>query len=484
MSEALTAPKYRRIVELGHGGMAVVHLAAMRSSHNVTKLVVIKELEPSLATDPDVRQMFLEEARLAARLNHPNVIQMFEVVDHVDTTIATRGDGLEGTCAIVMEYLDGQPLNHVRVRLKSDPTAVDFFLAVLVDALTGLEYAHTLTDYDGRALGLVHRDVSPHNIFVTYSGEVKVLDFGIAKANDSAMRPTDVGVVKGKLSYMAPEQARGERVDARADVFACGVILWEAIVGKRLWAGINDAGIMYKLHTREIPMPRDVKPDVPEALDAICRRALACDAKDRFQSAGEFRDAIESYLDATPGRLTRRAVGERMVRMFEAERSQVRQVVEKQLGRMANASAEEFTASPISDVVLPHIADSSVSGLGHTVTATGPTKATSTLSVTPSAPTSKPPVLLIAVGLVALISLSLTLFVLLRTQGPTTNANAPTTSAPPPITPPVTTSAEIATTTVEVPSATTSARPAHVVGKSKLTATPTTATASPTDVGY
>ena len=482
MSDAVKGPKYRRIVELGYGGMAVVHLAAMRTAHDVTKLVVIKELEPSLATDPEVRKMFLEEARLAARLNHPNVVQMFDVVDHVDTTIATRGDGLEGACAIVMEYLDGQPLNRVRVRLKSDPGALELYLAVLVEALTGLEYAHTLADFDGRPLGLVHRDISPHNIFVTYSGEVKVLDFGIAKANDSAMRPTDVGVVKGKLSYMAPEQARGERVDARADVFACGVILWESIVGKRLWAGMNDAGIMYKLHTGELPMPRDVKPDVPEALDAICRRALARDAADRYQSAGELRDAIEAYLDATPGRLGRRAIGERMVRLFEEEREQVRQVVEKQLGRMTKATNEEFAASPISDVVLPKIAESSVSGLDRTaVTTTSPTKATATLSVTPSPPASKQTVLVAVVGVVALLSLSLTLFVLFRAQAQTTNVTAPT-SPTPSVTPSVTTtatpSATIATTASAVPSASASAR--HGTGKSKGT----TPAVSPTDIGY
>jgi hypothetical protein len=232
---------------------------------------------------------------------------------------------------------------------------------------------------------------------------------------------------------------------------------------------------MYKLHMRDIPAPRDINPDVPEALDAICRRALAFDVAERYQSAGELRDAIESYLETLPGRVTRRAVGERMVRIFDEERSEVRRIVEKQLGRMANASAEEFAAAQISDVALPRIADSSVSGLEHTATKTDPTKPTSTLSIAPAAPKS-PPLLLLAVALLALLSLSLTVFVLLRTQSPTTNATLPTASAPPP---PVTTSVSIATTTATVPSARASVH-THV-GKPRPTATPTV---SPTDIGF
>ena len=142
------------------------------------------------------------------------------------------------------------------------------------------------------------------------------------------------GSSRGKLGYMAPEQARGERVDARADVFACGVILWESVVGRRLWAGKNDAAIMYALHTGEIPPPRDVLPSVPDALDAMCRRALAVQPSDRFESAEALRDAIEAYLGTRPNRPTRRALGERVARLFDSERSQIRAIVEEQLGRV------------------------------------------------------------------------------------------------------------------------------------------------------
>ncbi len=327
-----------------------MNLTAMRSSHGVTKLVVVKELQANLAADGEYRAMFLDEARLAARLNHPNVVQTFEIVDHVGSESA---DGLAGVCALVMEWLEGQPMNRLRARMKDDPRALGVYIAVLIEALSGIDYAHNLVDYQGQPLGIVHRDISPHNIFVTYSGEVKVVDFGIAKANDSGSAPTQIGTVKGKLAYMAPEQARGERVDARADVFACGVILWEAAVGRRLWAGMNDAGIMYKLSQADIPTPRSVKPDVSEALDAIVQRALAFNPDDRYPTAAALRDDLETFASTLSGKPTRRALGEVISQIFTAERAQVRRVVEEQLGRASAASTDQFSAPEISLPRLP-----------------------------------------------------------------------------------------------------------------------------------
>jgi serine/threonine-protein kinase len=327
-------PKYRRIIEIGHGGMAVVTLTAMRSTHGVTKLVVVKELLAELAAEPECRTMFMDEARLAARLNHPNVVQTFEIVDHVDEADPkTGGDGLEGVCALVMEYLEGQSLNRFRSKLKGDPRALSFYLAVLIEALSGIEYAHTLVDYQGAPLNIVHRDISPHNVFVTYAGEVKVLDFGIAKANDAASKPTESGAVKGKLQYMAPEQARGDRVDARADVFACGVMLWEAAVGHRLWAGMNDAAIIYRLTQADIPAPRDENPDVPERLDEIIRRALAREPDQRYPSAAALRDDLEAFVATLPEKTSRRAIGSIVSSLFAEQRAEVRRAIETELGR-------------------------------------------------------------------------------------------------------------------------------------------------------
>ncbi len=211
---------YRRIAELGRGGMATVHLAAMQGPHGVTKLVVIKELRPELAMNDEFVVMFFDEARLAARLNHPNIVQSYEVGEE------------NGRQFIVMEYLEGQPLHRVWNKLQSSgKMTVDVNLQVVSDVLSGLDYAHELANFNGSALNIVHRDVSPHNVFVTYTGDVKVVDFGIAKAADSSTQ-TRVGTLKGKLTYMPPEQAMGEKVDRRADIFAVGVLLWESSAGR------------------------------------------------------------------------------------------------------------------------------------------------------------------------------------------------------------------------------------------------------------
>src|SRR5215472_7080887 len=188
--------RYELIAILGHGGMADVYLAVSRGPAGFNKLIVIKRLRPDLAADPSFRDMFLDEARLAARLNHPNVVSTFEV-------------GEEGSSIyLAMEYLEGQPLNLVvrEASKKHVSLPEELYARILADALMGLHYAHKLADYDGSPLRVVHRDVSPHNIFVTYDGQVKMLDFGIAKAESKATQ-TEVGVLKGKVAYMAPEQA-------------------------------------------------------------------------------------------------------------------------------------------------------------------------------------------------------------------------------------------------------------------------------------
>src|SRR5262249_29472179 len=179
---------------------------------------------------PEFIAMFLDEARLSARLHHPNVVQTYEVVRH------------EGRLAIAMEYLHGQPLKAVLGRLGgARALALPTRLRLVTSVLAGLEYAHGLADFDGRPLEVVHRDVSPHNVIVTYDGHVKLLDFGVAKTL-AACHQTRPGGVKGKLTYLAPEAVRGERVDRRADVFSVGVMLWEILAGRRMW-GRNSEGV-------------------------------------------------------------------------------------------------------------------------------------------------------------------------------------------------------------------------------------------------
>jgi serine/threonine-protein kinase len=337
------AARHRRIAEIGRGGMARVVLALMRGAAGSRKLVVLKELLPDLASDPEFRQMFMDEARLAARLNHAHVVQTFEVLEE------------DGECAIVMEYLEGQPLSRVRARLKqSAPDALlPIQLRAIIEVLAGLAYAHALTDFDGTPLRIVHRDVSPHNVFVTYAGSAKVLDFGIAKASDSSSQ-TRTGTMKGKLAYMSPEQARGELVDARADVFSVGVMLWEAVVGRRIWSGLNDAAILHRLLTAQLPSPLEIAPHVPPAFDVVCRTAMAVDREHRYPSAAAMREALEEAIASAGIQLpTAATVGATLEAAFVEERAKVRGIIDEQTRLHEGVTTAEYRALSPELVSLP-----------------------------------------------------------------------------------------------------------------------------------
>ncbi|HVK71339.1 MAG TPA: serine/threonine-protein kinase [Polyangium sp.] len=343
--EANTLGKYRLIAELGHGGMAEVYLAVVQGPAGFNKLCVIKQIRPQLATDPEFLGMFLDEARLAARLSHPNVVQTNEV-------------GQEGErYFIAMEYLEGQPLNRILHRIGRDGgLTLPMHLRIIVDMLSGLHHAHELTDFDGTPLNVVHRDVTPHNVFVTYDGQVKVVDFGIAKAMNSSAE-TRLGVVKGKVAYMAPEQARGERVDRRADIFSAGVMLWEAATGRRLWKGIPDLTVLHRLINGDIPSPRSVDPDVPEGLEKIVMKALALRREDRYATSTDLATALEELLDQMGDKSSLREVGKLVAKHFEENRSKIKQIVETQLKAAKSLATTEFQS-----IGLPHLDGTSASG--------------------------------------------------------------------------------------------------------------------------
>ncbi|WP_437897526.1 serine/threonine protein kinase [Sorangium sp. So ce124] len=312
--------KYRPIAEIGRGGMADVCLAVAQGPAGFNKLVVLKRVRAELVEDADILAMFLDEARLAARLNHPNVVQTHEVGD-------------EGArFFIAMEYLDGQPLGSVRSRMGHDKVPLPLQVRVLCDALAGLHYAHNLRDFDGTPIQVVHRDVSPQNIFVTYDGVIKVVDFGIAKAADS-LTETRTGMLKGKVSYMSPEQARGERVDRRSDVFSVGVILWEAIARRRMWKGFNDLAILGRLAIGEVPSLREEasKIDVDPEIERICQKALAPALEGRYATAAELQADLERWLVERHRGMTAREAGEIVASQFADDRARIKQVVEEQL---------------------------------------------------------------------------------------------------------------------------------------------------------
>jgi len=316
--------KYRQIASLGHGGMADVFLAVAQGPAGFNKLQVLKRLRANLAEDPDFLSMFLDEARLAARLNHPNVVQTNEVGE------------ISGEYFIAMEYLEGQPFNRILNRAKTHPAPPGVMLRIVADALAGLHYAHELTDYDGTLLNVVHRDASPHNIFVTYDGQTKLVDFGIAKAATRSSE-TRAGTVKGKVSYMAPEQARCGQIDRRADIFVLGVVLWEILAGRKVWQGRSDIEILDQLMKGGIPSLTEVRPDVPAALQQICERALAHDPAAPYATAAEMRADLLEYLDQSGQRVGAEQVGSYVGAMFADKRAEIRRVIERQLSQLATA---------------------------------------------------------------------------------------------------------------------------------------------------
>ncbi len=308
-------PRYQPIAQIGRGGMAEVLLAMMDAGCGAKRLVVLKRIWPELATDPEFMTMFLDEARLSVRMNHPNVVRTYEVLAH----------GAEAT--IAMEYLDGQPLTRVMNRLRGTAElSVPLRLRILMSVLAGLEHAHTLTDLDGKPLEVVHRDVSPHNVFVTYDGQVKLVDFGVAKTL-AASHHTRPGALKGKLAYMAPEQLQPVEVDRRADLFAVGVMLWEMLAGRRLWQGMNEVQIVSQLAAGLPFPPLPMDAGLPPGLDSICEQALHPNPQYRYQTAAEMEEDLERALIGSEDSHARN-LGRVVSLAFTAERAERQGLIE------------------------------------------------------------------------------------------------------------------------------------------------------------
>jgi serine/threonine protein kinase len=316
--------KYRLIAELAHGGMGIVHLAVLKGLAGFTKLLVVKELRAELAHDDAFVAMFFDEARVAARLSHPNIVQTIE--------LGTQ----DQRHFLAMEYVEGPSLQKFarRARRRGKPVPLAVHLYVLIEILSALEYAHSLTERDGTPTGLVHRDVSPHNVLVSYDGHVKLVDFGIAQTA-AAGDATHAGVLKGKMMYMAPEQAACEPVDRRADVFSAGLMLWEAIVGRQPWEGQSDGAILRRLLAGEIPRVRDALPEVDATLMTIVDRATSAEPADRYPTALAMRNDLEKYrsqLDAKEGALE---VGAFLSELFAEDRERLRKVIDNRIRLMA-----------------------------------------------------------------------------------------------------------------------------------------------------
>jgi serine/threonine-protein kinase len=271
--------------EIGCGGMATVHLGKLQSASGFSRIVAIKRMHANLSRSPEFVTMFFEEARLVSRIQHPNVVAALDCVAAEDTVM------------LVMEYVHGVSLDHVtRSRLERGETVPPAIAAsIVIDAALGLHAAHEAVDEMGKNLGIVHRDVSPHNILVGEDGVARVLDFGIAKAAERAHH-TRTGEVKGKLGYMAPEQLFGNDIGREADVYALGVILWELLTGRRLFADDGHGQMLMRIANNQLDRPSAVNPSITPEVEAMVMKALARTPETRYRTALELVVAIENTM--------------------------------------------------------------------------------------------------------------------------------------------------------------------------------------------
>jgi serine/threonine protein kinase len=281
--------RYELLGELATGGMATVYLGRMRRPMGFNRLVAIKCMHPQYAKDPSFASMFVDEARLTARLRHPNIVPTLDIVS----------DG--GHLLIVMEYVEGESLAGLLKLVQSAGARIPVAVAcaIIHDLLLGLHEAHEATDDDGSALAIIHRDVSPQNVIVGFDGLARVLDFGVAKAR-SRVHHSNEGEIKGKIPYMPPEQLFGEGVDRRVDIYAAGVLLWESLTGTRLFEGSNEETLVRRIDAGDVPAPSTKVSGISPELDALVMRALCKDADGRFPTALAMAEAISGLVALPP----------------------------------------------------------------------------------------------------------------------------------------------------------------------------------------
>lgn len=336
--------RYEVLTQLASGGMAAVYVARAKGVAGFERLVAVKVLHPHLAYEAEFISMFLDEARLAARIRHPNVVPTLDISD-------TEGDGF----FLVMEYIEGDHFGAVLGAAARDgqrlPTPV--VSRIVLDALGGLEAAHGLLDEQGQPLRLVHRDVSPHNIMVGADGIARLTDFGVAKA-EKRLSSTRVGQFKGKLAYMSPEQASSGFAEQSSDLFSMGIILWEALTGRRLFRGENNAATLNNVLNVPIEMPSRYWPELAP-FDAVLHRALSREVATRYQSADEMAADLEDIARASEGVASPRDVAA-TVRHWLTEK------LDEQRTRITDATAR-LGHSDFSESAIPVPIESSSSAL-------------------------------------------------------------------------------------------------------------------------
>ncbi|HUJ89553.1 MAG TPA: protein kinase [Syntrophorhabdales bacterium] len=300
--------KYILVERLATGGMAQLYRAKILGVQGFEKLIAIKMILPHLAKEHELVSSFIDEAKLAALLNHQNIVQIYDF------------GSMEDSYFISMEYLFGKDLRAIATKSKGKnlPVSLEHALYIMSRVCAGLDYAHKLKDFQGKPLDIIHRDISPQNIFVTYEGDVKILDFGIAKAA-SQSTITQYGMIKGKVAYMSPEQAAGKFIDRCSDIFSTGILLYELVTGIRMFTGDSTMQILAKVREAEFDPPESVTPGLPAKVFTILNRALAKEPEQRYQSGGEMLRDLEECMVEISLRPTAGGLAQYMKDLFQDE---------------------------------------------------------------------------------------------------------------------------------------------------------------------
>jgi hypothetical protein len=337
-----TLGKYTLIEQIGEGGMAQIFLARSRGIGGFEKLVVVKQMLPRLADDAELVARFLQEARLTATLDHPNIASVHEV-----------GEGAGGVY-YAMEYVRGRDLLRVvrRATQLGRPLQFDEVVAIVASLCAGLHHAHTCVGSDGRPLGIVHRDVSPANVLISFEGAVKLADFGVAKVR-SAQVATEAGTLRGKIAYMSPEQCRGEVLDRRSDVYAVGVLAWELVAGRRMRTGDNEIALVRRIAEEDAPSLAAVRPDVPAALERIVMRALHRDPAQRYASAHAVQLDLEQLAHDARMAIGPRTIAAMMQTLFAADIARASEADDTEPTRPAGGAMRDPEPTPATNTLAP-----------------------------------------------------------------------------------------------------------------------------------
>ena len=325
--------KYTLLEKLAVGGMAEIFLGQQAGLEGFEKTIVIKRIRPHLSDQKNFVQMFLHEGRLAAQLNHPNIVTIYDL------------GKISANYFIAMEYVFGRDMRQIFPRSQEleIPFPMEYALKIASSVCEGLYYAHNKTDAEGKSLTIVHRDISPENIMVSFDGNVKITDFGIAKAH-TQLEHTKAGEIKGKLCYMSPEQCRAELLDHRSDIFSLGVVLYEWMTGYKIFTGDNEMQILKSVMEGKIYPPSYFKADIPEAVEHIIMKALARDKRQRYKNAWDMQYDIDSFLSQhifTPSNLH---LANFIRQLFNQEMERDKKRIKGKISKLKISATQQFSS--------------------------------------------------------------------------------------------------------------------------------------------